>query len=275
MLVGSAIVPYITTRFSTWLSLLVLLAIHLGTNYLAVRAVCMQTLNRQRASIAFSHYITSIKPTSKSPPTTLSTTSEILTPEQVSNIERIFDWDGAIRWQGGTQILAHTTLGVSLSTILSSLLPASSHNSKTGSYVSTSGEGTKSNASFASLLDIFRDERYILWYAGYFQNKKKRFLIALKQDADTDTMLKAWLHAMMVLAMERSGEWKEHNGNKGVLRSMGILKSTLKEVGVVWDSLRPALVQAGWDLDTGAMETTRGVRVVVGVEEGRQNGEES
>ena len=54
MLAGSLVVSYISSKWATWTAMIILLAIHLGTNYLAVRAVCMQTLNRQRANLVFS-----------------------------------------------------------------------------------------------------------------------------------------------------------------------------------------------------------------------------
>src|ERR1035441_6483756 len=37
MLAGSLVVSHISTKLATWTSLILLLAIHLGTNYLAVR----------------------------------------------------------------------------------------------------------------------------------------------------------------------------------------------------------------------------------------------
>ena len=51
---GSLVVTYITSLPATWISLLILLTLHLTLNYAAVRSVQMTSLNRQRANIAFS-----------------------------------------------------------------------------------------------------------------------------------------------------------------------------------------------------------------------------
>src|ERR1700709_2496622 len=95
MLVGSFVVSHISTPWATWTAMIALLAIHLGTNYLAVRAVSMRTLNRQRANLVFSalledHYTVGKEHVKPFP-----------TPEQISIQERVFERDGVLRWKGG------------------------------------------------------------------------------------------------------------------------------------------------------------------------------
>ncbi|TKA67954.1 hypothetical protein B0A49_07548 [Cryomyces minteri] len=82
MLAGSLVVSWVSSPLATWSTLLLLLSIHLATNHAAVRAVSMRTLNRQRANLVFSHLIED---------------DEVLTPEEVSKKERIFDWDGVLK----------------------------------------------------------------------------------------------------------------------------------------------------------------------------------
>ena len=57
MLAGSVVVSWVTTPMATWATLIALLSIHLGTNYAAVKAVSMNSLNRQRANIVFGHML--------------------------------------------------------------------------------------------------------------------------------------------------------------------------------------------------------------------------
>ncbi|KAB8288866.1 hypothetical protein EYC80_010769 [Monilinia laxa] len=60
MLVGTFVVSKISSQTATWIALITLLSIHLGTNYLAVRSVTMRTLNRQRANLVLSPFLYSV-----------------------------------------------------------------------------------------------------------------------------------------------------------------------------------------------------------------------
>ncbi|KAG6016033.1 hypothetical protein E4U43_004323 [Claviceps pusilla] len=77
LLVGTLVVRMVEdTRSVVYLMILLVLA-HLWTNYLGVRSVCMNTLNRQRATILFLEYMK---------------TGRVLTPEQVAQREHIIFW---------------------------------------------------------------------------------------------------------------------------------------------------------------------------------------
>lgn len=56
LLVGTALLPYVSTVQSTYIVLFFLLACHLGANYIAVRGLTLRTLNRQRATIAWTRF---------------------------------------------------------------------------------------------------------------------------------------------------------------------------------------------------------------------------
>lgn len=77
MLVGSLFVQVVQGRRAVWIWMFILLGIHLSTNYQAVRAVQMRSLNRQRAQIVVDEYLQS---------------SRILYPEEVARKERIISW---------------------------------------------------------------------------------------------------------------------------------------------------------------------------------------
>lgn len=77
MLAGSLFVRAVSGTTAVWLSMTVLVAIHLGTNYKAVRAVQLRTLNRQRAQIVLRHY---------------SATGGVLSPALAAGKERVLRW---------------------------------------------------------------------------------------------------------------------------------------------------------------------------------------
>ncbi|THH06553.1 hypothetical protein EW145_g4005 [Phellinidium pouzarii] len=83
MLCGTYIMKHVNSRSATWTALLLLLFIHLGTNYLAVRAVILTTLNRQRANIAYGLY--------------RKQGNAVPTPFEVARHERIFEISTALR----------------------------------------------------------------------------------------------------------------------------------------------------------------------------------
>ncbi|KAI1873733.1 uncharacterized protein JN550_003002 [Neoarthrinium moseri] len=77
MLVGSLVVHVVEGRTAVWIWMFGLLGIHLWTNYQAVRAVQMRTLNRQRAGIIVEEYRRS---------------GRVLYPAEVAKKERILTW---------------------------------------------------------------------------------------------------------------------------------------------------------------------------------------
>src|ERR1700709_848660 len=107
MLVGSLVVSHISSQWATWTALIALLAIHLGTNYLAVKAVSMRTLNRQRANLVFSTFLEDSKSIHKE-----QSLKALPTPEEISLRERIFERDGVLRWKG-SEIIGYCEIGVS------------------------------------------------------------------------------------------------------------------------------------------------------------------
>ncbi|KAL2013795.1 hypothetical protein VTN00DRAFT_1320 [Thermoascus crustaceus] len=115
--VGSLLVSNITTPLATWTALICLLTLHLATNYAAVRAVHMTSLNRQRANIVFSALLGSdpgldVDSLSSGEYNSYAQKEEggkeveeeeengwkILTPKEVARRERTFERDGVLRW---------------------------------------------------------------------------------------------------------------------------------------------------------------------------------
>lgn len=228
MLVGCFIVKITNTSLATWTTLLLLLMLHLGTNYLAVRSVCMRTLNRQRANIVFAW---------------LHKHNQLLTPKQVSAKERIFELDGVLR-DADDKCLGYGKIGISMSMLLERL----------GSTDKLTGSTSLSADQLLHLLGVFQDEDYVL----HMDRSSGMACILFKRNSDTMVQLKAWYHALLVAQqISRTGK---QSGDKDPMAAM---QSTLVAVRQDWETVKAKLSEAGWDLKTAALETTPGTRVCI------------
>ncbi|KKZ64655.1 hypothetical protein EMCG_09437 [[Emmonsia] crescens] len=260
MLCGSLVVSHISTPFTTWTTLLLLLLIHISTNYAAVRSVNMTTVNRQRASIVFS---------------TLFEEARVLTPAQTSKCERIFERDGILRWKASSTTLGSCRIGVSFQ----ELLCDSSRRVKSIRDV---------RIDIHRLLRLFEKEEYILW----FNPIDKKGTIVLKNNVSPISQLKAWSHALMVAKrvatlrveeaerinnkslFEKGGEKSKRRDQQGNETDsvanptdpdtmFSILESTLQTHSTNFKGQIALLKDAGWDVETPSLETRPGRRFEV------------
>ncbi|CAL3967564.1 unnamed protein product [Diplocarpon coronariae] len=246
MLAGSIVVSHITFKATTWIALTFLLAVHLGTNYLAVRAVCMRTLNRQRANLVLSNVLqqlSGVEQRARDEPLTRNSGPKFLpdgfacpSPEEIRLRERVFERDGVLRWNGG-QVLGYCRLGVSLQTLLKCF---SKSNQVTGSFITPAGQLTE-------LCEIFSGSEFLIW----FDEPRKTFLVVLKDGSDARAPLSAWMFA---LCFARRGRSKEQS-------VMDSLKDTLAYTNCVRQEIFRRLEEHGWDLDKPALETKSGIRI--------------
>ncbi|KAI0403444.1 vitamin B6 photo-protection and homoeostasis-domain-containing protein [Xylaria palmicola] len=100
MLAGSVFVRLVQGRLAVWLSTLALVGLHLWTNYRAVRAVRMRTLNRQRTTLLYAEF---------------SRSDRVLRPDQVAEREHILYWrapdiDYARRHPAAGEVTVHDLL---------------------------------------------------------------------------------------------------------------------------------------------------------------------
>ena len=219
---------YVVSPEATWACLVLLLAIHLGMNHRAVRAVKMNTLNRQRACLCLSH---------------LFDTGQVLSPAEVSERERIFERSSFIRWNGGSGKV-RAKIGVSLGEIASAL----------GTADRVTGSVKTGAVSLVDLLGLFKAEGYVLWY----DESRQVILIALEDTAKPISPLKAWAHAIL-LEKELRSLSKEERHDAGTL--MDVMISIEHTLRGRWEADTEKLVAAGWDLETASLETTSGTRI--------------
>ncbi|EEH37366.2 DUF647 domain-containing protein [Paracoccidioides lutzii Pb01] len=260
MLCGSLVVSHISTPLTTGLTLIFLLLIHLSTNYAAVRAVNMTTLNRQRANIVFS---------------TLFEEGRALTPKQTSKCERIFERDGILRWKASSTTLGFCRIGIAFQELLRS------------SNVSCRANSIRDiPIDIPRLLRLFEKEEYILW----FNPVSKKGTIVLKNNVKPVSQLKAWSHALLVAKhLMKTTEDAEKNNNSPITKGevklerqnrkknykdtaadvsnpdtmLSILESTLQTHSMNFAGQISRLKDAGWDIDSPSLETNAGRRLEV------------
>ncbi|KAK6605033.1 DUF647 domain-containing protein [Botrytis cinerea] len=211
MLVGTFVVSKISSQVATWIALLALLSIHLGTNYMAVRSVTMRTLNRQRANLVISSLLSS--------PEHEKNKISLPSPRDISLQERIFERDGAIRNTHGT-ILAYCKVGVSLQDLLSSIATPT-----------TAGSYAEPESILTSLLSIYKTQGYLMWYS----RSRNTFLVILKEETAPKISIRCMsILSWMRTSLEESERWRAETSFYAELERRG------------WDLDTPAIeVRAG------------------------------
>ncbi|KAI5857218.1 vitamin B6 photo-protection and homoeostasis-domain-containing protein [Tricharina praecox] len=259
MLVGSFVVSHITSPAATWIALISLLAVHLATNYKAVRCVAMRTLNRQRTCIVVSQF---------------QQTGIVLTPKEVSRRERVLEHDGILRW-GEHSVLGFGDVGVQFATVLASL-----------TVEVASFDDNASRRWIQEVAAIFRMQKYMLWPATTMG--RRRLLLAgsslptvyicLKVGATANDQVRAWSHALLVakeLVSRRQRRTRQSYDKKSddddggmavvsvVSERVAVLQVTMDEMDGKFAALASQLAEKGWDLDTACIETRSGFRITV------------
>lgn len=196
-------------------------------NHAAVRAVSMHTLNRQRANIVFSTFLDQDK---------------VLTPEEVSDQEHIFEWDGVLRWRGSSPF-AKAKIGVPLHNLMSSWEPA---HTSTGSI-------RDADLLLMKLIQVFSLEEYLLWY----DVSDRVTWIVLKDGASSKSQLKAWAFGLWIAHRFNQEDATSASADK----SFNLLESTLMDLSKRWKNCLERLEAAGWDAGVANLETTSGTRI--------------
>ncbi|TFK39310.1 vitamin B6 photo-protection and homoeostasis-domain-containing protein [Crucibulum laeve] len=238
MLLGTLIVPRLTTLWSTYSMLFVLVGLHLGINYVGVRGLVLRSLNRQRTGLAWLAYRS-------------SNNSYILPPVEMTRRERIFDRPGVFRDLQTGDVIGHCTIGSSIAEISQTSIPS----------------------RFFSLFD---QERYVLWYdkqcllpstdkaAPAFYGCP-RLHICLKEGYTYLDQLKAWTHAAELcraVTCGRTGDVDRIDGHD----ALGVLEASYQQSVRCFSDFVEKLRAVGWNTVDGALMTGSPNAVLTGIE---------
>ncbi|KAL8915629.1 MAG: hypothetical protein Q9172_006825 [Xanthocarpia lactea] len=226
---GSVVISYVSSPMATWTCLILLLSIHLAMNRAAVRAVSMHSLNRQRANLVISTYLDQ---------------DRIMNPKEVSIQERIFEWNGVLRWRSSSPFAA-ARIGLSLRDLLASLGPA---HERTGSI-------RDAEARLTTLIRLYREEDFLVWYDA----PQRLGHITIKQGAAAESQLKAW--ALVLWIAHRHHAAGPDATSAAIESSLEVHRITLQELSSRWLDCTSRLRSAGWDVDMASLETTSGSRI--------------
>jgi hypothetical protein len=215
--------------------------LHLGINYFAVRGLALRTLNRQRTSILWTFFCSTCRDSS----------SQILSPLEVSQRERIFSRPDALRDGLSGTILGYCTIGSSLAQEVQAVALGGFHN----------------------VVEIFREERYILWFnprclcpepdgrpslaEGLVQGSQSLHLhIFLKVGHTSIDHVRAWTHALEVASMLRrrhETETDSYNTKSRPLDAIALVRTAHERMTKRFPTFMNGLKEAGWNTGDGSI----------------------
>ncbi|KAJ8580158.1 DUF647-domain-containing protein, partial [Rhizopogon salebrosus TDB-379] len=216
VLLGTLIVPYITTRISTYTALFVLVVGHLLANYLAVRSVVLRSLNRQRSGILWSTFRN----------LTDGNGAVILTPTEISNREIILDIPGRLRDAVSNRVIGHGSLGVSVRHAMAHC----------------------NAAHVLKMLLHFQNEPYVLFVTDHrpWGQQGPSILVSFKEGYDSLDQLRAWLHALEIAAT-----WNARTTSPTASETEDIVFSTHDTIRKHFSPFMECLKRAGWNIEEG------------------------
>ncbi|EIW74420.1 DUF647-domain-containing protein [Coniophora puteana RWD-64-598 SS2] len=248
MLLGTLLVPRLTSVRATWLTLVFLIAGHLLANYLAVRSVSLRTLNRQRAGILWTAWAARMREREDADDVSPSISSLAkaggqlaLTPAEVSRRERILALPGTLRDARGHSI-GYCELGASVSRV-----------------VARGGAENVRRALQSSSDAKFAKERYMLFALPRRRVESKvELTVCFKEGATPRDQLKAWAHALEAAARLRAASVSPDTNT--------VVEEAYAAVEAWFAPFMEALSGAGWRVDAeGIMMGSIGA-TVLGVE---------
>ncbi|KAF3906986.1 hypothetical protein ABW21_db0204732 [Orbilia brochopaga] len=224
MLAGSLVISSVTSKAATWTTMLLLIFVHLWTNYRAVKAVTMVTLNRQRANFVMSTFLE---------------TGVILTPRDVARQERIFERDGVLRWYNSDR-LGWAFIGTKLSTII------------------TPNVAVGENLSLANIAKACSGEQYLLWLGNNHGGRSRdtHVRICLESGCSPASQLKAWMHGLLSAKMLSS----KRSRAVAASDALQTLVDAKCQIDKTFDEFLQRLAEAGWNPEDPQLETSPGYR---------------
>ncbi|KAG6821123.1 hypothetical protein H0H93_006462 [Arthromyces matolae] len=234
MLLGTLLVPNITGPWPTYSALFFLVALHLLINYVAVCGLELRSLNRQRAGQVWNAY-------------RLSSGGKVPSPAEASRTDNILGRPDVFRDNSG-RIIGRCTIGSYFSDIFHDGVPS-------------------------RLLDIFAQERYLLWYdhqsldlrTGRKEKRVRRDSIHLsiifKEGYSGTDQLKAWCHAAELCRIVATA--KDADLPNALDLVCMTLESSSRRLGGFYEALR----SAGWNTEDLCLIAGTAKVVLLGVEQ--------
>ncbi len=249
--------PHLHNTYATNGLLFILITGHLLTNYIAVRAVALRSLNRQRASILWSTYrVTEIDDK--------GTNARIMTPGEVASEEFLFTCPSAIFYPSSSdtkRIAGYCSIGSSLS----SILPSTQSRPNLFPWITLEEKRwilTQDATRFRKVLELFKNEKYVLWLDPHLRKNHPHVHVILKEGHGPLDHLKAWLHASELLA--HLGPLR---GPSNTLDLMKNVQDSKQAVEVEFSSFVEKSRDAGWNIDENGYGLVAGSPRTVTIDE--------
>lgn len=242
---GGVVVSRVESVTATWCWMIGLLTMHLFTNWCAVRSVRLRSLNRERATlvcidlvecdVSKKHNVNWENLNTENIGRRDSILGVRSTLKSLLNIHNNMDPE-TFRWR-------RWRAGVSVDEFLESLRASSN-----GSQAVVLWE------EFVQIIDTLRKEKYLLWY----DHRRRKVVIALKQGALPADQLKAWLHGLGVAKMIQGSRGTGIESHQPIIAAV---TKVLEAIETRWPDYCKTLQLAGWDLAGTTLEDGRGIRI--------------
>lgn len=246
---GSLIIPHLQTAESTYVVVCILLAGHLLANYVAVRAIVMRSLNRQRTNLLWSAYrehtgesgvcmlvvpILKVHLSDKGP------SKRVLSREEVAKREFLFGRGNALLKSGsGTaNISGYAKIGSSFGDIIPAHV----------------GSLTEGSLWTTRLLELFEKENFVVWidtqpsFGSAFFSSLPQFHILLKEGHTPADHVKAWAFACDLAMLSNLNTYCQ-SGTTLIEKMQGVKE----EFDVAYETFVKDIKHVGWDVDTSAL----------------------
>ena len=194
----------------------------------------------------------------------------VLTPQQVSQQERIFEWDGVLRWwtrpsssttSSSCPVIGKAHIGVPLQHLLSAMMAPRAADPTTGAI-------RGDDRHLQLVLALFENEAFLFW----FDARTRVAQIVLKQDATPREQLKAWAAALWVARRVYADAMGAATATTTTMKQTNdavamAIEISLRELTHHWPDWVHRLETAGWDIDVASLEVIAGTRVIVALDE--------
>lgn len=161
----------------------------------------------------------------------------MLSPDEVSGRESIFEWDGVIRWQGSS-VLGKVEI-VQFTKFLDRI----------GSSNQTTDATRDDKRLLQRLMQICEQEDFLFWW----DVQKRSGHIALKTAATPQSQLKAWALALLVGHANPTAATSD--------QVLTLIQQQLRDLSSRWNKCLMTIERAGFQVSIGNLEITSGTRI--------------